>query len=69
MSRQTRIVTALFASVILSGCSAAGTAALTVGVEIVTKGFDLDTAVIENIRARRDLKTPAASTPSQEGAR
>ena len=38
----------------LQGCAAAGTAALTIGMEIATRALDLDTAIVENLGARRE---------------
>ena len=49
----------------LTGCTAAATAALNIAGTIAVKAFDLDTAVINDIRARRD----AAADPNMTGGR
>ena len=50
---------------VTAGCSTAASAALGVALNIVVKATELDTAVIENLRARRvDLTAPAAA-PAQ----
>ena len=49
----------------LTGCTAAATAALDIAGTIAVKAFDLDTAVINDIRARRD----AAADPNMTGGR
>ena len=47
----------------LSGCTAAATAALDIAGTIAVKALDLDTAVIDDIKARRD----AAVDPNMAG--
>ncbi len=49
----------LVASAGTAGCTAAATAALGVALNIAVKATELDTAVIENMRARR--AEPASS--------
>jgi len=49
----------------LSACTAAATAALNIAGTIAVKAFDLDTAIIENIKARKD----AAADPAMSGGR
>jgi len=47
----------------LAGCTAAATAALDIAGTIAVKAFDLDTAIINDIRARKD----AAADPTMKG--
>lgn len=55
------------AGVGLSGCTAAATAALGVALNIGVKATELDTAIIENIKARTgERKSPAEPTPPSE---
>jgi len=49
----------------LAGCTAAATAALDIAGTIAVKAFDPDTAIIDNIKARRD----AAADPNMSGGR
>lgn len=46
----------------LSACTAAASAVLNIGGTILVKAFDLDTAVIDNIKARKD----AAADPAMK---
>jgi hypothetical protein len=48
---------------IAAGCTAAATAALNIAGTIAVKAFDLDTAIIDDIKARRD----AAADPNMSG--
>jgi hypothetical protein len=48
-----------------AGCTAAATAALNIAGTIAVKAFDLDSAIIDNIKARRD----AAADPNMSGGR
>ena len=62
----------LLASAGTAGCTAAASAALGVALNIAVKATELDTAVIENVRARRsdtpvDPRAAAAGQPG--GAR
>jgi len=50
---------------IAAGCTAAATAALNIAGTIAVKAFDLDTAIIDDIKARRD----AAADPNMSGGR
>jgi len=51
----------------LSACSAAATAVLGVALNIGVKATELDTAIIENIKARKDeRKPPADAAPAAE---
>lgn len=61
------LVTALVlvASAGSAGCTAAASAALGVALNIAVKATEFDTAVIENLRARRAV-TAAPATPPQE---
>jgi hypothetical protein len=55
------------ASGALSGCTAAATAALGVALNIGVKATELDTAIIENIKARKDdRKPPVEAAPTDE---
>jgi hypothetical protein len=47
----------------VTGCTAAVTAALNIAGTIAVRAFDLDTAVINDIKARRD----AAADPNMSG--
>jgi len=47
----------------LSGCSAAATAALGVALNIGVKATELDTAIIENIKARRAKQEQPTDAP------
>jgi hypothetical protein len=56
----------LVASAGSAGCTAAATAALGVVLNIAVKATELDTAVIENLKARRSEPTvPATATPER----
>ncbi len=61
------LVTALvlLASAGTAGCTAAATATLGVALNIAVKATELDTAVIENLRARR-AGTATPTTPPPE---
>ena len=48
-----------------AGCSAAASAALGVALNIAVKATELDTAVIENLRARRVELTAPPAAPAQ----
>lgn len=51
----------------LTGCTAAATAALGVALNIGVKATELDTAIIENIKARKDDRKPAVeAAPTTE---
>jgi hypothetical protein len=51
----------------LSGCTAAATAALGVALNIGVKATELDTAIIENIKVRKDdRKPPVEAAPTAE---
>jgi hypothetical protein len=51
----------LLASASTAGCTAAASAALGVALNIAVKATELDTALIENLKARRaEIVTPAA---------
>lgn len=51
----------------LTGCTAAATAALGVALNIGVKATELDTAIIENIKARKDDRKPAVeAAPTAE---
>jgi hypothetical protein len=52
----------LLASAGTAGCTAAATAALGVALNIAVKATELDTAVIENLKARR-AEPPATPVP------
>lgn len=56
---------ALLASVSTAGCTAAASAALGVAFSIAVKATELDTAVIENLRARRADTAAPASVPKE----
>ena len=64
-SRALILVTLLCIAPIAAGCTAAATAALNIAGTIAVKAFDLDTAIIDNIKARRD----AAADPNMSGGR
>ena len=53
----------LFASAGTAGCTAAASAALGVALNIVVKATELDTAVIENLKARREGPSAPSSAP------
>jgi len=55
----------LLASASTAGCTAAASAALGVALNIAVKATELDTAVIENLRARR-AEPAAPATPPRE---
>jgi hypothetical protein len=57
----------LLASTGTAGCSAAASAALGVALNIAVKATELDTAVIDNLRARR--AEPAAPTAGPRESR
>jgi hypothetical protein len=48
-----------------AGCSAAASAALGVALNIAVKATELDTAVIENLRARRSDTAAPSSGPKE----
>jgi hypothetical protein len=53
----------LVASAGTAGCTAAASAALGVALNIAVKATELDTAVIENFKARRAATAAPPSTP------
>ena len=57
----------LLASASTAGCSAAASAALGVALNIAVKATELDTAVVENLRARRSISDPRAAAAGQPG--
>jgi len=56
----------LLASASTAGCSAAASAALGVALNIAVKATELDTAVIENLRARRVEITVPMALPKED---
>jgi len=55
----------LLASASTAGCSAAASAALGVALNIAVKATELDTAVVENLRARRVEITAPMAVPKE----
>jgi len=57
----------LLVSASTAGCTAAASAVLGVALNIAVKATELDTAVIENLRARRSISDPRAVAAGQPG--
>lgn len=51
----------LLASAGTAGCTAAATAAVGVALNIAVKATELDTVVIENLKARQTCRTPPST--------
>lgn len=51
----------------LSACSAAASAGIGVGLNILVKAFEIDTAIINDIKARKDAAADASTRAIQPG--